>query len=91
MGLFFVPPEGAVAATVNGDDPPASSPKLAWPRVGASLVMLALLLVAALFTAEPANGSANRFATLHPALVHGFELLLGTFVGLIAGEAVGNR
>lgn len=89
MGVFFVRPQEPDTATLTGPTPPPA--ELSWPRVAAAAVLLMLLLGGAIWTAEPANGAANRFGTLHPALVHGFELLLGTFVGLIAGEAVSSR
>jgi hypothetical protein len=60
---------------------------LAWERVLGAVLLLAAVLVAAIYTGR----HQTELKALYDVLVHAFEILFGGVVGLITGEAVSRR
>ena len=86
MGVFYI--------TRPTGDTEAGSPtqsQISWLRLAFATLLLAVILGAAIWTAEPENDPAKQYEALHAGLVAGFQVLLGLVVGLVTGETVSQK
>jgi hypothetical protein len=63
----------------------AAKPKFSWGRL-----LVAVLLLAAIFYATVYTAQVDKLADLYKLMLHSFELILGAVLGLLTGEAISH-
>ena len=75
MGVFFRRADSSALGL-------AAPATFSWARLMVAFVLLASMVIGAIFTAGEAS-----LSQLHSVLVHSFELVLGATIGILTAEA----